>query len=196
LEGVPNYHRVIDQELTKNYSFESIKHSFYFFPWNSDAFKIFETTYPRWRVIKLLSGLQLNEFEHNTPKDGVIDRLQIAHYPAGSGHIETHSDPYLHQRLIISCIMSKRGIDYATGGVYFINQQDTKVDCEKLLDIGDMQLYYPTVLHGVETVDAGTPVDWNSSAGRWWFGPFSNATDHVEKRHTGFGVKDIAEAKY
>lgn len=190
LEGVPNFHRRIDAELTKNYSFESVKHSYYFFPWNQDDFSVFPQTYPQWRIIKQLSGLRPDEYEQNTPKDGMVDRLQIAHYPAGVGHIETHSDPYQVHRLIIACFMSKRGQDYQAGGVYFIDRQNQKIDCEDQLDIGDMQIYFPTILHGVETIDAGTPLDWSSPAGRWWFGPFSNSSNHVEKRHMGFGVKD------
>ena len=54
LEGCPNYHRIIDEDVAANYSFKSIKHSYYFFPWNKDEFNIFEETYPRWRSIKLL----------------------------------------------------------------------------------------------------------------------------------------------
>ena len=190
LEGVPNYHRIIDREIAKNYSFESIKHSYYFFPWNPDTFNIFNVAYPPWRIIKQLSGLHPDEYERNTPKDGMVDRLQIVHYPVGAGRIETHSDPYQVHRLIISCFMSKRGRDYQTGGVYFMNKEQQKVDCEDRLDIGDMQIYFPTILHGVETIDEGAPLDWNSSQGRWWFGPFSNSSNHVEKRHIGFGVKD------
>lgn len=191
VEGVPNFHRLIDAELTKKYSFESVKHAYYFFPWNADPWQIFSQTYPQWRIIKKLCGLRPEEYEQNTPKDGMVDRLQVAHYPAGVGHIETHSDPYQVHRLIIACFMSKRGKDYQAGGVYFIDRQNQKVNCEDYLDIGDMQIYFPTILHGVDTVDEGTPLDWNSPAGRWWFGPFSNSSNQVEKRHQGFGVKDI-----
>jgi len=190
LEGAPNYHRVIDEEITKKYTFESIKHSHYFFPWNPDPYHIFSTAYPRWRVIKQLSGLRADEYEHNTPKDGIVDRLQIVQYPSGAGRIETHSDPYQAQRLIISCFMTKRGKDYMKGGVYFINAQNEKVDCEDLIDVGDMQIYFPTILHGVEMIDVGTTLDWNSPAGRWWFGPFSNSSNQVDQRYTGYGVKD------
>lgn len=195
LEGVPNFHRIIDAEIAKNYSFESIKHSYYFFPWNAEEHDLFFTTYPRWRIIKFLSGYDFNQYEKNTPKDGVTDRLQIVHYPSGAGKIETHSDPYKIQRLIISCFMSKRGKDYQSGGVYYIGQNNQKIDVENALEIGDMQIYYPTILHGVTTIDEGTTIDWNNPAGRWWFGPFSNATDHVAGRHTGHGVKELEGVK-
>ena len=36
LEGTPDFHRVIDLETGKNYSFRVCKHSCFFYPWNSD----------------------------------------------------------------------------------------------------------------------------------------------------------------
>ena len=190
LEGCPNFHRLIDATVAKNYSFESLKHSYYFFPWNKDKFNLFEKTYKQWRIIKMLSGLRPDEYENNTPKDGVVDRIQIVHYPSGTGRIETHSDPYLIQRLIISGIMSKRGRDYSTGGSYFINKENKKTDLEDNFDIGDFVIYYPTIHHGVATIDEGKETNWSSIEGRWWFGPFSNASDHQKERHTGYGVKN------
>ena len=34
LDGVPNFHRIIDKNITKKYSVYAIKHSFFFFIWN------------------------------------------------------------------------------------------------------------------------------------------------------------------
>ena len=33
-DGTPNFHRVIDKDITKKYSVFAIKHSFYFYNWN------------------------------------------------------------------------------------------------------------------------------------------------------------------
>jgi len=195
LEGCSNFHRIIDAEVAKNYTFESIKHSYYFFPWNNDPLNISPETYKRWRIIKYLSGYDFNQYENNTPKDKVADRIQIVHYPSGSGRIETHCDPHKIQRLIISCFMTKRGKDYETGGAYFIDFNNQKVDMENDVEIGDMQIYYPTVMHGVETINEGTNVNWNSIRGRWWLGPFTNSTEHEIKRQTGFGVKNLNNLK-
>jgi len=190
LEGCPNFHRIIDATVAKNYSFESYKHSYYFFPWNKDRFNLFEETNKRWSIIKILSGLKPDEYVKNTPKDGVVDRIQIVHYPSGTGKIETHSDPYLLQRVIISGFMTKRGRDYSTGGAYFVDKGDKKINIEDNVEIGDFAIYFPTVYHGVTTVDESKKVDWNSKEGRWWFGPFSNATDYQKERHTGYSIKD------
>ena len=35
-------------------------------------------------LIKLLGGFEYDEFINNTPKDGIVDRAQIAHYPSGA----------------------------------------------------------------------------------------------------------------
>ena len=35
-EGCPDYHRTITPEIAKNYSVGAVRHTTYFFPWNSD----------------------------------------------------------------------------------------------------------------------------------------------------------------
>ena len=57
------------------YVLKSNRHDYYFFPWNRDKEKLdlFDYFYPKWRLIKLLSGLKRDRFEKNTPKDGTID---------------------------------------------------------------------------------------------------------------------------
>ena len=91
--------------------------------------------------------------------------------------------------MAISGIMSKRGTDYQTGGAYILNNQGEKVDAEDGLDVGDIYIVYPTVLHGVETIDKKKDVDWDSFDGRWFMGLYSNASDLHTKRHTCYGVE-------
>lgn len=190
LEGVPDSHRMIDEEAAKKYSFKAIKHSCYFYPWNDDPFGLFEPIWQRWRLVKFLNGLRAEEFEKNTPKDGVVDRIQVVRYPSGVGMLETHSDPYQHQRTILSGFMSKRGVDFETGGLYAIGQNDEKVDLEDRIEVGDIMIAYATVLHGVDVVDRHMEkeVDWNSMQGRWFLSMYSNASDEVKDRHTGYAV--------
>ena len=38
-EGCPNFHRIIDEKVSSNYSIKAIKHSAYFFPWNEDEYR-------------------------------------------------------------------------------------------------------------------------------------------------------------
>ena len=189
LDGCPDFHRKITPELAKNYALRQIKHSFYFFNWNGDPYNLFPAINKRWGVFKVLGGFDFNEYEDKIPSTGVVDRLQIAQYPSGVGELELHSDPYLYQKMAISGIMSKRGQHFDTGGAYVLNNKNEKIDLEDQFDIGDIYIVYPTVLHGVETIDKDHAVDWNSIRGRWFMGLYSNASDIYKNRHTCYGVE-------
>lgn len=189
LEGSPDFHRIIDSEAGKKYSFRVCKRACYFYTWNDDPLNLFETIYERWRLIKTLMGLQPEEYEKNTPKDGVIDRVQIVQYPPKVGFLEPHSDPYIHQRLFFSGYMSKRGLDYQGGGFYLIGPDDNLVEIEDQIDVGDVCIGYATVYHGVAPVDRHKEPDLDLDNGRWFLSMYSNASDEVPNRHTGHPVK-------
>ena len=189
LEGSPDFHRIIDLEEGRKYSFRVCKHSCYFYRWNDDPLDLFATIYERWQLIKLLMGLRLDEYESNTPKDGVVDRVQVVRYPPRIGYLEPHSDPYLHQRLFFSGYMSKRGKDYQDGGFYLVGPGDKIVEIEDQIDIGDAGIGYATVFHGVAPVDRDKEPNWELDNGRWFLSMYSNASDEVPNRHTGHPAK-------
>lgn len=193
LERTPDFHRIIDFETGKKYSFRVCKHSAYFYNWNDDPLKLFGVIYERWRVIKLLMGLRPDEYERNTPKDGVIDRVQIVRYPPRIGFLEPHSDPYLYQRLFLSGYMSKRGIDYQGGGFYLVGSGDKVVEVEDQIDVGDVCIGYATVYHGVAPADKDKEPNWESDDGRWFLSMYSNESDEVVNRHTGHAVRILIE---
>ena len=134
-------------------------------------------------------GLESNAYEQNTPKDGVVDRIQIAQYPSRIGFLEPHSDPYLHQRLFFSGYMTKRGVDYEVGGFYLVGQKDEVVEVENDINVGDIGIGYATVWHGVAPCNKDKEPNWNSIEGRWFLSMYSNASDEVKDRHTGHPVK-------
>ena len=184
-EGCPNYHRKQDEEIAKKYVFLSVRHSYYWFNWNDDPMSVNLEINKRWRIFKFLGGLNKNSFEKNTPKDGVVDRYQVARYLPGIGRSETHSDPYQNQRFFISAFMSKKGVDYKSGGFYVVKEGNQFMDIENNLDVGDIALGYATVMHGVDRIDPEKKPDWSTKDGRWWLGLYSNSTDMVSKRATG-----------
>ena len=194
-EGSPDFHRVVDQELAKHYSFMRIKHHYYFYRWNGDPLNIWGEIDSKWGIFKFLGGFRLDEYVSNRPKEGIVDRIHIHHYPSGAGEIETHSDPYKNQRTIMGAQMSEKGTDFKSGGLYFIDKKGEKVNVEDEIKLGYSYIAFTTVHHGVEIIDAGTKVDWNNHRGRWFLGFYSLESDEVKDRHTGYAVRNYTPAQ-
>jgi hypothetical protein len=193
LDQCPNFHRMINPEVAKNYAMWAIRHSYYFFQWNDDELEILDAVNERWRVFKFLGGFPRDVYEVNIPSDGIVDRLQVAQYVSGQGELERHRDPYLYQKFAISGIMSKRGVDFETGGAYVLGADNEHIDLEDEFEVGDIYILYPTVEHGIETINQGAEIDWTSGDGRWFMGLYSNASDHMKNRHTCQGLEIVTE---
>jgi hypothetical protein len=194
LEGSPDFHRIIDPEAGRNYAFAGCKHSAYFYRWNDDPLEVWPAVTPAWRLAKTVMGLAPEAYEKLTPKDGVVDRVQVVRYPPAIGFLEPHQDPHLHQRLFFSGYMSKRGVDYQGGGFYLVDADDQLVEIEDLIEVGDACLGYATLWHGVAPVDRHKAPDWSAGDGRWFLSLYSNASDEPlsipgAQRHTGHPVK-------
>lgn len=181
LDGCPDFHRVIDEEVGKLYSIRAIKHSAYFFRWNLDPLGIWPGITDRWRVIKKAMGLDPKEYEDNKPSDGPVDRIQIVRYPPKVGFLEPHKDAAVNQKCFISGYLSKRGQDYHGGGFYFV-KDNQQVFAEDMIDVGDMCIGHAEIPHGVAPCE-GT-YDWEKSDGRWFLGLYSNASDYEKNRAT------------
>lgn len=192
IDGVPNFHRVIDHEVAKNYSFTAIKHSAYCFPWNDDITGMRDVIMERWSKIKVLVGLAPDAFVGNIPSSGTIDRIQICLYPPRFGVLETHTDPTQNQPVFISGYMSERkpNGDYESGGFYVLDDQNEVMDLEGVIGVGDMAIGLATIKHGVAPVDPWFEgsVDWFADRGRWFLGLYSNDSDMVKHRKTGSRV--------
>ncbi|MDC3089835.1 hypothetical protein OA346_01130 [Candidatus Pelagibacter sp.] len=190
-DGCPNFHRIINKEITKKYSLFAIKHSFYFYNWNIRTKlekDLKNGVYRHWRYIKSIAGNGKKKFEKNIPSDGQIDRLQIVRYPAGGGELRDHVDPRKNQRIVSGIIMSKLGEDFQKGGFYFKSSKSNKLNIEKHLDEGDAVIFYGSIAHGVDKVDPKEKLIWDSDKGRWFIGMFVNDSDHVRNRIT---AKDL-----
>ena len=193
-DGVPNFHRVIDKNITKKYSLYAIKHSFYLYNWNIRSKlekKLKDGVYRHWRYVKSLAGNGKSQFEKNIPSNKQIDRLQIVRYPAGGGELRDHVDPRKNQRVVSGIIMSKIGEDFLKGGFYFKSTKTKKINIEKRLELGDAVIFYGSIAHGVEKVDPHEKLSWKSNKGRWFIGMFVNDSDHVRNRLT---AKDLTKS--
>ena len=198
-DGVPNFHRVIDKNITKKYSLYAIKHSFYFYNWNIKSKlekKLKDGTYRHWRYLKFLAGNGKKEYENNIPSDGQIDRLQIVRYPAGGGQLKEHVDSRKNQRVVSGIIMSKFGEDFHKGGFFFKTSKTKKINIEKRLEVGDAAIFYGSIAHGVETIDPNEKLSWKSNKGRWFLGMFVNDSDHVKNRVTSEDLSGNIKNKF
>ncbi len=196
LEGCPDFHREIDFETGKKYSFKVCKHSYYFYNWNNDPINIFDETYDKWRKIKILMGYEPTKYEKNTPKNGVVDRIQVVQYPSKYGFLEPHSDPYKYQKFFISGYMSKKGKDFFDGGFYALNSNDEVIDVEKFIDVGDLGVGFATIIHGVAPVNVNSePKSESIEDGRWFYSLYTNQSDEVKNRHTGYSVTEKVNVK-
>lgn len=184
-EGCPNFWRRQDENIAKKYSFKAVRDSFYFFRWNNERFNIWKTFNDIWGCIKMLGGLNYNSYVNNTPKDQVIDRVQVVRYPENTGHTESHFHDPINQRIIISVYMSKKNKDYNNGGTYFF-KNNKKKNIENNLDIGDIGLFYSTLHHGVDKVSINKKIKSNyknkNLFGRWWCGLYSPESNHKNKK--------------
>jgi len=199
MDGTPNFHRVIDRNITKKYNLFAIRHSFYFYNWNirtklEKNFK--DGVYRHWRYVKYIAGNKKHQFERNIPSDNQIDRLQIIRYPAGGGELRSHVDPRKNQRIVSGLIMSKIGEDFNKGGFYFKSSKTKKKNIEKRLKLGDAVMFYGSIIHGVGKVDPSEKLVWKSNKGRWFIGMFVNDSDHVINRVTPKDVSTRAESKH
>ena len=194
-DGTPNFHRIIDKNITKKYSVYAIKHSYFFYNWNIKTkyqkdFK--EKVYKHWRYVKYIAGNNKNSFEKNIPSQNQVDRLQIVNYPRGGGELRDHVDPRKNQRVVSGLIMSKIGDEFLKGGFYFRDRKNKKMNIEEKLDIGDSVMFYGSITHGVDKIDPQKKrIDWKSKKARWFIGMFVNDSDHVMKRVT---AKDLTKS--
>ena len=205
LEGVPNFHRWIGQDLIDSlsqekrgegtYCIKHIKHATYMFTWNDDISGVRNIIMEACRPLKLLAGLSLDEFTNNTPKDNQIERVQVARYPPSGGYIEPHRDPPALIRFIISGYLGKRGADYQEGGFFLNDEKHGKLDMEKYIDAGDVGFFYSSLIHGVDPIDTKKPSDINKKDGRWWFGLNMHNSNIVKPVDRIFGAPHNLKAK-
>ena len=165
VQGAPNFHRVNiwDQRSYVKGCF----HQFNFFPWNQDVFNFFELTKEIFYLKNLLNNQSKEKFLRAQPEDGCVSRLSFQFYPKGIGGLNKHSDPVdYHQLTVPSLVMSKKGVDFQTGGFYVAgNKGDLSI--EDYCDLGDVIFFNAQIPHGVSIIDESSIEDWLSFEGRW-----------------------------
>jgi|TARA_B100001964_G_C14111489_1_gene544046 hypothetical protein len=187
-DNCPNFHISNKQKklthINKNYKQKA--HSHFFFRWNKDKLKIFKCFDKIWEPVKLLSGLNKNEFKKNTPKDKIIDRIEVLRYPLNEGYISNHIDLCAWQKINIGICLYEPGKDFSSGGVYLMDKNKNKimVDESRKIQLGDCLCWIPSILHGVEIpkLKGNVSKDWNSIKGRWQAVALSVQSHYVKNR--------------
>lgn len=164
--GCPNHHR-INYSDPRSYV-KGCFHQFSFFPWNQDVYDLFNVFRPIYQVKNLINNIEQDKFMGMKPEDGCIARLAFQFYPSGLGYLNRHADPVDHHQLVVPTLtMSKKGVDFQTGGAYVIDTNGEKIYTDDISAPGDVVLFNALIHHGVEMIDEGTKPDWLSFRGRW-----------------------------
>ncbi|MDX6574883.1 MAG: hypothetical protein QOE96_836 [Blastocatellia bacterium] len=166
LTGCPNHHRVYQwDELSY---VKGCYHQFSFFPWNEDVFELFKNLGPTYRLRNLLNGLAPERYLGREPDDDCIARISFQFYPRGKGAMNKHRDPVdVHQKIVPILIMTKRGVDYEEGGLFYEAADGARVWADEVAGPGDVVWAQAQLAHGVDPIDPGTTPDWLSFRGRW-----------------------------
>ncbi len=185
IEGARDFHQLITEDgAAKLYKISPIRHSYFFFRWNGDPLGAFKHGDHIWGLVKTFGGFSYDEFINNKPRDGIVDRSQIAHYPPGAGLIPKHTDPFHNQKLILGVYMSQYGEDFEEGGIYFVDQNEREILLEPFIKKGDAVVAYPTMVHGVARIDPHREPDWDTNRGRWFLGLYTNDSNEKKDRVT------------
>ena len=174
--GAPNFYRMdVHPEKSKLKRLSKVFSSFY---WNAEDIageKIYLKSLARLR--SRLTGLP-EEYAFYRVEEDYISSPTVVQYPAGGGYLMPHSDPPSRQKVVVVAIMSRRGVDYKTGGVYVEDADGShRILVDEMLECGDIYLMNPAVRHGVAPIDPQEPLDFNSTRGRWMM--FSTLIAHT-----------------
>lgn len=167
-KGVPNFHRIVDDEIIKENSISQIKHSHYFFRWNKDTFGIWPKLTSLLHVAKLVSGHDKNHYKSNSTSFEETNCLEIVRYPSGGRQLKPNLGIKNKKRkLNYFLILNTRGESYMDGGYCAEGQDGEKIDFEMYLSTGDVLMHYPTINNYVEEVDPKSKLEWSSTNGKW-----------------------------
>lgn len=165
-EGAPNFHRInnLDERSYVNGAF----HQFCFFPWNQDYFSLYKIFRDAYYFKNLTSNKRKDEFLGNKVENGCVARIACQFYPKGYGKLNRHIDPVdKHQLTVPIVILSKKGLDFDSGGAYVEKKNGEKVILDDICSIGDVIYFSAEMPHGVLPIDPNDNIPWLEFKGRW-----------------------------
>jgi hypothetical protein len=177
LDGVPDYHRIVD-DYPKAWV-KSRMHGHYFHRFNGNA-GLFDDLGDIFRLKNALAGEPQDAFLDTIPSDGVIARVVSHQYPRGGGYQAEHRDPTSPFARIQTIIQaSDPGTDFRAGGLYVRPAEGADpVLIDPHTRMGDLLVLSPDVRHGVAPIDPDAELDWSAPDGRWMVMPVVIRSDY------------------
>jgi hypothetical protein len=181
LDGVPDFHRIVDEY--PGAWVKSRMHAHYFHRFNGNA-ELFAELHDVFRLKNALAGEPEDAFLDAIPSDGVIARIVSNHYPRGGGYQAEHQDPTSRFARIQTIIQaSDPGVDFREGGLYVrLEEGGEPVLIDPHSRMGDLLVLSPDIRHGVAPVDPGAELDWDAADGRWMIMPILIRSDYDTDR--------------
>jgi hypothetical protein len=181
LDGVPDYHRIVDEYPGSWVRSRMHAHIFHRFNGNAELFSELRDVF---KLKNVLAGEAEDAYLDAPPSAGVIARIAVNHYPQGGGYQAEHLDPTSRFARIQTIIQaSDPGVDFKAGGLYVRVQEDADpVRIDPHTRMGDLMVLSPDIRHGVAPVDADADLDWSSPAGRWMIMPILVRSDYDADR--------------
>lgn len=114
-------------------------------------------------------------FGANPERDGFWDACRVHHYPRGGGFMVAHKDTHFPAVISsqigkpfyqVSVLLSRKNVDFSTGGGFVIDNKNNKIDLETEGGFGSLVLFDGRTYHGVEDVDLDQVIDFSRPDGR------------------------------
>lgn len=188
----PNYFR--RDENPEKSAVKRIKQFVASFYWNKDISGETKLMKAMSRLRNEIARLPVDYTLNGIESDGYMTYANITHYPPGGGMLNKHQDPPNKQFSVIISSMSEKPEDFEMGGVY-VEVDGEKVDLDRILELGDVYLMNPQMIHGVDPVDPNLDgLQWHSSKGRWILFPALIEIKTLKGIRVE-GLKDLENAK-
>jgi hypothetical protein len=129
--------------------------------WSEDIYKMRNIFRQVARLRNQIYGLSIDFAINDIAENGYWTASRIHQYPLGGGFFIGHRDTTLLDVakekgtgfFQIILVMSKKGIDFETGGAFIEDKKGDRLNIDDSVEIGDIIVYDGQTFHGVEDID-------------------------------------------
>jgi hypothetical protein len=115
------------------------------------------------------------DFGSRPDRDRFWDACRIHHYPRGGGFMAQHKDTHFPKVMSsqsglpfyqVSVLLSRKSVDFNTGGGFVVGHANKKVDVEVEGGFGALVIFDGRAFHGVDDIDLDQVIDFSRPDGR------------------------------